>query len=335
MVIFIDESGSFANPQGKPNVVSCIGALSVPETCIDELFAKFQLLKKSWNVEGEVKGSQLNEEMAEQLVKMCLKFDITFKVVGTDLGLMEKDSVYLNKIGQAEKLRVSAGEVHPNMVEVWNALADRIADLPDQLYAQSYFMTLLLDKVFRETILYYCQREAHCLGSFVWIIDAKDKNKTEYEKLWTSVCMPFLQTLSVEEPLLQLREGDYSAFARYQKEKDRPPEHIAPYLKPEKIDKPFHYVDIKELLSALVFADSKKEIGLQLVDLLTTIVRRSLSLTLQMNGWKNIGKLMLQVPKGENVVLLAAFGNGSSKVTTPYGKIISHYNQTARSPFKR
>lgn len=334
MVIFIDESGTFSNPQGKANVISCIGSLSVPETCIDRLFSKFQELKRSWGVEGEIKGSQLTEEQADQLVGLCIGFDITLKIVATDLGLMTDSDIRNHKLGQAEKLRVSDNEVHPNMVPVWNGLANRIAALSDQLYAQSFFMTLLLDKVFRETTLYYCQRDAQCLGSFVWMIDAKDKNLTEYEKLWSTVCMPFLQTMSVEEPLVQIREGDYSAFSKFERERERPPEYLAAHLNSEKRDRPFYFIDIKQLLASLTFSDSKKEIGLQLVDLLTTIVRRSLSLTLKIQGWENIGKLMIQVKKGENVVLFAALGGGSEKATTPYGKIITHYNQTARPVFK-
>ncbi len=334
MVVFIDESGAFSNPQGKPHVVSCVGALIVPETCIDGLFSSFQALKAKWGVKEEIKGSQITEVQASELVSLCLKYDVTLKVIATDIGLTQADAITSHKRDQAQAFRDSAKGAHPNMAKELISLAERIEALPNQLYTQSLFMTLLLDKIFRESTLYYCQRDAHCLGSFVWIIDAKDKSVTEYERLWSTICMPFLQTMSVREPLVQIREGDYSFFSKYHGEKERPPEYLAEYLKSEKQDQAFHYIDIKKLLSCIKFSDSKSDLGLQIADLLTTIVRRSFSLTLQIEGWENIGKLMLQVKKGENVVQFVALGGGPETVKTPYGKIVTHYTQTARPVFK-
>src|SRR6266545_1972437 len=87
MYVFIDEAGGFQVPT-RPNQVSCVAALVIPETFARTLFRKVRRDLGWWRVgDREVKGSQLDERRMAELVRVVRRFDVLLIGVAIDMGL--------------------------------------------------------------------------------------------------------------------------------------------------------------------------------------------------------------------------------------------------------
>ena len=87
MYIFIDEAGTFQIPS-RPNLVSGVAALVVPEAFAGTLFRKFRKLKRLWRAgKKEIKGSELNEDQVTAVLSLVRRFDVLLFAVCLDLGL--------------------------------------------------------------------------------------------------------------------------------------------------------------------------------------------------------------------------------------------------------
>jgi len=67
------------------------------------------------------------------------------------------------------------------------------------------------------------------LAPFRWVIDAKELNGTEYERLWRALISPLVQSNSVHEPFTTIEGCDYSHFERFYVDNESLPEHVKPY----------------------------------------------------------------------------------------------------------
>jgi hypothetical protein len=97
---------------------------------------------------------------------------------------------------------------------------------------------------------------------------------------------------------------DYSHFARYETDlatDEDMARHIEWLYKvhgKRKDRDTGHAINARRLLSEqLQFLDSRDSLGLQLADMLASILRRSLNSRLQKPGWKDFGKLVIHDPK--------------------------------------
>ncbi|MCM0604704.1 MAG: DUF3800 domain-containing protein [Xanthomonadaceae bacterium] len=294
MYIFIDESGTFI-PEISKNSVSCVAALVIPETFIFRLFRKFRKLTNPWkNDSKEIKGKNLNEEQIDAVVNLEKKFDSLLICSCVDLKMQTEEYVTQHKTAQADFiLKAITVKTSPKLKREMEDLSMRTRALSNQLYIQSVVLSTVIDRVIRDSTLYYSQRQPKTLGRFRFIIDAKDRSKiTEYESLWKEIVAPFLQTKSLREPMAQLTEGDYSAFNKFCGQKEAAPDYLKRHIKNP--SKTFLYFDIGSvLIKNIKFHDSSKYTGLQIIDVLTNCVRRACNKTLQKDGWKNIGRLMV------------------------------------------
>jgi hypothetical protein len=290
MNIYIDESGVFANPMNKQTSVSCIAALIIPEIYENEISQWFKIWKNGYN---EIKGRELNEKKISQVINFLCHYDVIVKVVVIDIALNTDAQISRHKYDSANgMIKHLTPKHHYNMVRKLNELKIRIEKLPNQLYVQSCLLEELVDKIIRSSTLYYAQRIPKTLGRFNWVIDAKEKVKTEYEKLWTTIVAAILEAKSLNDPMLQIEEADYSDFARFYSN-SKNGDHLKPYIKDQ--TKLLYGCNIKKIVTEnLSFDCSTDNIGLQLIDIIANAIRRALNNNLQWKGWCNIGKLMVQ-----------------------------------------
>ena len=304
MNIFVDEAGIFVIPQKDKSTVSCVGALVLPESSTTEIFNCFEKLKESWGVRiGEIKGNQLNEDEVSSLINLLDKYDIIFQVTAIDMNMQTDIHLTKHRLLQAEKLTEKLTEKHQRtLIKQLQEIKRYLENLTNQLYVQASCTFELLYNVIQKATLYYSQRIPTELGEFYWFIDAKDKDITPFEEFWSKLIIIALQSKSFREPFISLSDGDYSYFEKYCGISQEPPAHIKHVVSKTR---PFEFIKIKEIYKKhLRFEQSHANLGIQMVDMLTTSIRRAMNGSLQRNGWENIGKLMVQSLKGSNTIQL-------------------------------
>jgi len=294
MEIFIDESGSFVIPDSPKTKISSVTSLIVPSQYIDDVKSRFVALRQSWEMGDEVKGSQLTEKQVSDVIKLLRNYAVLVDIVCLDVGVHTAIGVSQFKSTQAGKIVENVTEPHhESLVEYLNELQNRLNALPNQLFLQAMVSILLVERLLLNGTIYYSQLLPKELARFSWSIDAKNSNsgRTNFEELWTTLLMPFLEC---NYSLPQLDEGDYSHFAPFEVEITDMTDHQKSLQSEQSIGG----VDIKKLISQnLSFDDSSISEGLQLVDIVSSAFSRAMNGTLGTKGWRHLGALMVQEPK--------------------------------------
>jgi len=326
--IFIDEAGTFATPVRSQWSASCVGALVVKDSDVDTLLPSFAELRSTWREgEREIKGSRLDEQQVKDALDLLSRFDVFFEVVAIDMALQKAENITRHREMQADIFVKRIDErFNENLAKGLHAIREKLLLAPNQLYLQGVCTWLLVASVIRRATLYYVQRSPEELSGFHWRFDAKGDAITPFEELWTSVSLGILESISIQEPFLQLEGMDYSHFARFEKELPVPPERLREALG-EKI--PFQYLDSRAIFAEdRAFVRSDSNFGIQLVDILTTSIRRAMNGNLQFHGWAGLSNLMVQAGKGKQVVHLIDLSNHSKpfygKGKPPYFRVIRH-----------
>jgi hypothetical protein len=285
---------------------------------------------------GELKGSVLSERQMDRVIQGLVALDVVLLVVCIDMGLHSEGSVNAHRMGQAAKIRASVvgSEFHEDIRRHFNELASRVEHLSIQLYVESILLSIALAHALQRTSLHYAQVEPSTLGSFAWRIDAKDRDLTEYERLWVELVKPLLQTLSLTEPLVTAREFDYSAMAVFENPvQPDPPGHLRARVPADFAGGPFHSYDVRKLVADLSFHNSLDEPGLQFVDVLANAVRRAFNGRLQRRGWRHLGELMVRDFRSGHAMSYIALTPGERQEPAgpvPYAGVYSHLEATAR-----
>jgi hypothetical protein len=319
VLIFIDESGSFVVPTTGKLSVCCVAALVIPGTNYLQIIDEFEMLKSIWGVTGtETKGRDLDENEIASVIRLLNKYDVVLQVVAIDMGLQTREGVMDHKLRQAERIMENITPAHkPELIDSLKELQAGIRSLPDQLYTQATLMTCLVGKLLQDVTLYYSQRRPNELGTFKWVIDAKDKNKlTQYEALWRGTIQPYLEGNS--PPLYRLRGADYSYFYKFTGTRKKPPSHLRLRFKSE----PFDYFRIDKIMRDIRFQLSEEELGLQLVDIVCNACKRALNGKLQRVGWELLGCLFVQAQKGKQEI---PFVHLSQKLSFPLAETLPPY----------
>ncbi|MCP4903215.1 MAG: DUF3800 domain-containing protein [bacterium] len=337
MYVYVDESGIFCNPKGRQHTVSCVTSLSVPEAGHGTLLNQFDRLIGKWRKgTNELKGSKLDEQQVSQVVELLRRFDVVLNTCTIDLGLHEDHHVTSHKLDQAAKVTaLLSPDHHPNLVRQVRELADRLRALPNQLYLQALLLTELVFSQIRTTTLYFCQTDPAALGAFRWRIDAKSSKQTEYEDVWGLIVMPLLQSRFIRTPGIRLTEGDYTHYERFDAKLDEPPAHLKPYI-PES-SRNAEFTDIGKIMREdLSFLDSRRELGLQIADILANAIQRSLNERLRRRGWRNIGALMIKDADSKRAFkFLCVSEDIPHRIQShppPYASVIAEMEKKARVP---
>ena len=334
MNIFIDEAGIFVKPPENKCAISCIGALILPENKTKAIYSKFEALKNKWGFNNlEVKGSQLNESQVNSVIELLQKYNVIFEVIAIDMNIQDDNNITAHRMERAYKMvDIITDEFNPALVENLHKTKKEIENLPNQLYVQMSLTIELLINILQKTTLYYSLRLPKELEFFNWTIDAKSHDITTSEKLWSKLVLPLTQSSSFKKPVVFIKEGDYSYYR-----KSRTVNKIPNYLKEHIGHKnPEEFTEINSIFQEnLKFKDSKESLGLQLSDILTTSIRRSMNGNLQYSGWKNFGKIMV-VGETQTVTLMNMSEGCSFDVydtEPPYFDVISHIDKTSKNMF--
>jgi len=331
MNIYIDEAGVFVKPTQNKCAISAVGALIIPEKKEKIIFSKFEALKNKWGFnDTEVKGSQLNESQINSVIEILEKYNVMFEVVAIDMNIQSEDGMTTHKLDRAQKMiSCITDEFNETLIKNLYKTKEEIESLPNQLYVQASLTIELLIQVFQKTMLNYSLRKPKELEFFKWIVDAKNLNITTSEKVWKTLILPQAQSRSFDEPLIMLKEGDYSHYYKNRKSGD-----IPNYLSEHVKDKdPNNFTELNSVYSDIKFEDSKNYLGVQLADILVTSIRRSMNGNLQKEGWRNFGEIMVMGKKQSITLLNMDEGANFDKyeVDPPYFEVIAHLDKTSKT----
>lgn len=334
MNIYIDEAGVFVKPEQNKCAVSTVGALILPENKTKIIFSKFETLKSKWGFRNrEVKGSQLDESQVDSVIEMLQQYNVMFEVVGIDMNIQNDDEITAHKFERAQKM-ISAitDEYNKILVVHLHKTKIEIESLPNQLYVQVSMTIELLIQVFQKTMLNYSLRKPKELEFFKWMVDAKDLSITTSEKIWKTLILPLAQSRSFDKPLLMIEEeGNYSYFFKNRKSGD-----IPNYLTKHVSDKdPNDFFELNSVFSDIKFENSKNNLGVQLADILTTSIRRSMNGKLQKNGWKNFGNIIVMGEKQSITLVNMSEKSNFDKyeIDPPYFEVIENLDKTSITIF--
>jgi hypothetical protein len=310
---YIDEAGSFVPPQARNQHSYCLTlALAVPSTIETELFYEFLRLRDLWpNQAIEVKGSDLDESQAAQLIDLVSRYPVLADFFAIDMSTHGDTLIERFKNEQADEITAHlTPQHHAKLVAKMHDDAAKVRQMPNQLFLQAYLTILLVLNAAQDVPLYYAQRMPSDLGDIGWVIDRKNREITQMEDMWTTYVLPIGESWFAKNPHIRLTESDYSYFnERYTIQlataDARTKEHLE-WLHGlhGKRGSDHAIINAKALLSEQRrFVDSRDCLGVQLADMLATILRRALNGRLRLEGWKNFGKLLIHRWRGSSWII--------------------------------
>lgn len=284
MHIFVDESGTFARGRSA-TALSVVGAIVIPSFERARLFKSYARLRTSLPKErGEVKGRLLSETQVASAINLLRRASGLFEAVVIDAhGHSEKEFEDYRRRAAEGFTRRLTDEHHPNVVAAICGLRDELLRMNEQQFLQAQATFVLLAQVSEIAVNYFALRRPQELGSFYWTIDAKDRVKeTDWEVWWRKTMLPWLQSHSLHTPLGMYDGGDYSHFAKYSI-------GVPEYLEATTDDG----IDLNLLLTENFEFSSATEPGLELADIATNALRRSLVGHLQQPAWQALRSVMV------------------------------------------
>ena len=314
MHIFIDESGSFVQGAGARGI-SLVGALVIPEGRMANVRRKYAAIRARLPKEkNEVKGRLLTSAQVWEVAELLRRNEAILELVAIDLNLHTEADIHAHKLEQAAGVtRNLTDEHHPNMRASCEALAKRVAVLPNQLYAQGCAMIELVWLVCENAINFYGQRRPKELAEFHWTIDGKDKTKTNWEDVWETIVLPLLQSKSIRQPHGIFEGCDLTHFARFEE------------TRPDWLPMPAKgsgetVTDIRKLLMEHFRYSPDIEAGLELVDIVTSASRRALVGSLDDSGYAGIPRLMIH--RRDHYIQLIALHKRPMVNRVPYQRVL-------------
>ena len=249
-----------------------------------------------WPPNRELKLKNISEATYFRFLKRLAQLDGLLFAVLTDMGTNNVANTQRHQRNQAASIVKHIDKMlHQNGRTALQQLAAQVAALPAQLYIQLVCQVELVDMIARSASLYFVQRHPKTLGNFRWRIDQKNATRTKYERSFFAVTPALLQSKSLDEPWIMLKDADYSAFDRF----DFPPGEEPCYLREAYgIDTgPEPPMNLGKLFREnFDFVDSKLTPGVQVADLLATGIRRTLRLGFDDNSRASrlLGAIMVQ-----------------------------------------
>jgi hypothetical protein len=292
MHIFLDESGPFLPLEGAKERVSLVGGLVLPTYRLADIYGEYLALRPRLRlVKGEPKGSAQGEDEVAAVISLLRRHDVLFEAICIDVGFHSVRDITEFQRMQADLVAAAPHrDDSAQTIAISSELAQTMRGLPPQLFIQCMLYIEVVDRLIRRAPLYYVQREPRELGTFAWVVDRKGVRVTPFENLWQQIILPFLQDRSHTDPTPMLAGADYSFFKPF--EMPRP----ASATRKKNLDPAGDdmVVDTRAMFKdQLRFADSRDELGLELVDITISALGRALNGTLGQQGWNELGSLMI------------------------------------------
>lgn len=275
MNIFIDESGTFVTSE-KPESWNSIAAYVLPERIQTKARAELAKLKKACGVSvtKEIKLNEITEKYYGVFLYRLGKLSGCLFAIAIDSGQNPKDTILAHQADQVsmirERIRIMIYESGKRSVE---KLASDIELLSPQLYVQMRCQVTLINDILHRGLVYYVQRDPATLRRFKWRIDQKTGPKARFERTFKTVTPMILQSMSLREPLIFLEGADYSYLKAFEYADGQEPAYLRDY----------YGIDMRGGLNIgklvhdnVAFPDSKRDLGVQIADLLASGIRRCL-----------------------------------------------------------
>ncbi len=255
---------------------------------------------------------------------MLAPLNVVYEVVVFDSWAQSPSELQAHRAGAAEGItRHLTEEFHPNLRSDFHDLRSEMEGLPDQLFVQATLATKLMLRTVNKACLYHVQRDPSELGQFVWEMDPKTDRPSKrkfggYDRLFWAIVKPWLQSASMEEPMIMLEGADYSHFNKFETRARETPSHLLPGLGDRR---PTDFNDVTEMMKGFSFPSSKSSLGLQMVDVLTTSVKRVLNGTLDPKALAPLPKLMVGSAKGDHPISVLSLG---TQTNGPGTRVVDH-----------
>ena len=325
---YIDESGSFV-PADFNGAWSLSAGIIVPNSYLrkcEKILRKLKI-KSGYKYNDEIKLKHVNEDNYLEFLKDIFRLELTLYCVATDSGKQTTSEIEFHRDSQANKVEEHKDKMlYPEGKKSVERIANQVRTLSPQLHLQLICQIELISKLFNQGILYYVQRTPAQLNKFRWKIDEKSHGVSNFEKTFRTLVPPLLQTKSLKNPGIHVTGFDYSAMKEYMFTKDNAPTYLSD-----------HYdMDIntegtinlgKLIWDDFEFVDSKKEVGIQIADLLASGLRRCLrgGFTKNLIIAEALGKLMVQEVKDKypiKFITLSSEEGVSDNTASTVGKIL-------------
>lgn len=308
MIIAIDESGTFTSAPTS-NSWCVVSAYVFSERIQSRSFAALKKLKKSSGAteHQEIKLKNVSENDYFRFIADLTKLGGVLFAVVTDSHINDNATVIQHRKIQADKIRENELRmIYESGKKVITIMANEIDSLSPQLYVQLQCQVVLISDILHRAILYYVQRDPYTLRKYKWRIDQKNTSKTTYEQAFEKVVCPILQTISFREPMIFLKEADYSHMEPFIYSEGEVPE----YIEEEYGKKLKDGVNVGKIIrDDMSFPDSKMDLAVQIADLLASGIRRCLRSEFTNNhlASKMLGSLMLGNMKGKYPIKFVGF----------------------------
>lgn len=301
MFIYIDESGTFAQPRSRRHSYACAGALTISDRRHGAVLKSFKRLKRTWGAERfEVKGRDLAEPQIAEVIGILVENNVKFHACATDMLHNPPAVLSSRKAEQAGRLLANVTDQHrPELIRQLKEIGQTMRSMPDQLFLQLCVMIELVNSHLHDMMIYFANEDSPELGKFRWIADRKGKNMTTYEDTWKTLLAPFIHGCQFSDDfdskIVFLEGGNYDHCKRFFKRIDKWPDYL-PERSPGLREKTgIEVADISLVLrESFTLADSTEKPGLQLVDIVTNALRRAIMGHLRHEGWADLGRLMFR-----------------------------------------
>lgn len=277
---------------------------------------------------GEVKGRELSESQVSGVCDILRKVGAIFEISVIDLDEADQYQIDEHRKIQAGNLTSNLTDKHKkSLIEDVERTKRQLENMPIQLYIQSVLIGHLIYVTLKNSDLYFVQRLPRELGSYSWIIDAKDKARvTPWEEWWARVICPMLQSKSARKPGIKLEGANYSWQEKYYME---PTEYK---LNAYKMKRDANFLSLSRVLREDFVFSADPDPGLEAVDILTNAVRRSLSGNFQKEGWSSIPSIMINRRSG-SIGLVTLGKEGPVLPQRPYYHVLEDFMKGGRSLF--
>lgn len=330
MIIAIDESGSFVSANAR-NSWCVVAAYVFSERIKSRSFAALKKLKRATGVSDheEIKLKNVAERNYFQFLFDLSKLNGVLFAVATDSHINTNEALVEHRRVQANKIRENVPRmIYKEGKRAITILSDEIDTISPQLYAQLQCQVVLFNDIFHRAILYYVQRDPYTLRKYKWRIDQKNTTKSTYERAFEKVVCPILQTISFREPMIFLKEADYSHMDPFIYSEGEVPEYIEEAYGKKLSDG----VNIGKIIrDDIEFPNSKLDMSVQIADLLAAGIRRCLRVEFTDNSMasKLLGRLMLGNMKGKYPIQFVGFGKDEETVDDKVARVMANFERTA------
>lgn len=336
MNIFVDESGSFV-ASDKPESWNVVVGVATAESSRRNLTRSLAALRASAgaNPNEEVKLGRIDERQLLRFLTSLQQPGLVLFAVATDAGENSLERVRQHQEAHVADTRSAIARMHFDSGKCALAdLASRIESMPAQLYVQLICQVGLFEDIISRSINYFVQRQPKTLREFRWRIDQKNSQKPTFEQTFIQIAPALLQTRSINEPMMFIRQFDYSDMKAYEFEDGEAPDYLQKDYGLPQMDG----FNVQKLLRGNVqFPDSNDSDGVQVADLIASSLRRLLR-----NNFDDaeavaqaLGCLMLENQRGKLPVLITGFTGEDRPVSTHVTRVLRIFENRCKALFVR